>query len=329
MKRLFFIFISLLSVLQINAQQLITGKVTDDKNSPLPGVSVQVVNTLRGMYTNLDGSYSIEAQPADTLIFRMLGMITVKEFVGNRTVINVTMNVETNLINEVVVIGYGKVRKSDLTGSVSSVKTEDLLKITSLNPEQSLQGKVTGVQVSSTSGAPGAGATIRVRGVGTFNNSSPIFVVDGVILDDISFLNTSDIASMEVLKDASATAIYGSRGANGVIIITTKTGTIGQDKASFNFSSEFGVQSPANQIDLLNGKEFAIISNEIIPGSYNNVDLVPNTDWQDLIFHAAPVQNHQFSITGSTKLTQYYVGIGMFLQDGIIDKSSYNRFTLS
>lgn len=238
------------------------------------------------------------------------------------------MNVETNLINEVVVIGYGKVRKSDLTGSVSSVKTEDLLKITSLNPEQSLQGKVTGVQVSSTSGAPGAGATIRVRGVGTFNNSSPIFVVDGVILDDISFLNTSDIASMEVLKDASATAIYGSRGANGVIIITTKTGTIGQDKASFNFSSEFGVQSPANQIDLLNGKEFAIISNEIIPGSYNNVDLVPNTDWQDLIFHAAPVQNHQFSITGSTKLTQYYVGIGMFLQDGIIDKSSYNRFTL-
>jgi len=314
--------------LQINAQQLITGKVTDDKNSPLPGVSVQVVNTLRGMYTNLDGSYSIEAQPADTLIFRMLGMITTKEFVGNRSVINVTMNVETNLINEVVVIGYGKVRKSDLTGSVSSVKTEDLLKITSLNPEQSLQGKVTGVQVSSTSGAPGAGATIRVRGVGTFNNSSPIFVVDGVILDDISFLNTSDIASMEVLKDASATAIYGSRGANGVIIITTKTGTIGQDKASFNFSSEFGVQSPANQIDLLNGKEFAIISNEIIPGSYNNVDLVPNTDWQDLIFHAAPVQNHQFSITGSTKLTQYYVGIGMFLQDGIIDKSSYNRFTL-
>ena len=271
---------------------------------------------------------ALAAQPADSLIFRMLGMITVKEFVGNRTLINVTMNVETNLIEEVVVIGYGKVKKSDLTGSVSSVKTEDLLKITSLNPAQSLQGKATGVQVSSTSGAPGAGATIRVRGVGTFNNSSPIFVVDGVILDDISFLNTSDIASMEVLKDASATAIYGSRGANGVIIITTKTGTIGQEKASFNFSSEFGIQSLAKKIDLLNGREFAVISNEIVPGSYNNVDLVPNTDWQDLIFNTAPVQNHQFSITGATKLTQYYVGIGMFIQDGIIDKSSYNRFTL-
>jgi TonB-linked SusC/RagA family outer membrane protein len=328
MKKLFLLFISLLGVLQINAQQVVTGKVVDDKDSPLPGVSVQVKATLRGTFSGLDGSYTITAQPADTLVFRMMGMTTNKEFVGNRTLINVIMNVDTKLMDEVVVIGYGTVKKSDLTGSVSSVKTEDLLKITSLNPEQSLQGKVTGVQVSSTSGAPGAGATIRVRGVGTFNNSSPIFVVDGVILDDISFLNTSDIASMEVLKDASATAIYGSRGANGVIIITTKTGTIGQEKASFNFNSEFGIQSLAKKIDLLNGREFAIISNEIIPGSYNNVDLVHDTDWQDLVFHTASVQNHQFSITGATKLTQYYVGIGIFVQDGIIDKSNYNRFTL-
>jgi TonB-linked SusC/RagA family outer membrane protein len=328
MKRLLFITVLLLSVLQIYAQQVITGKIVDDLESPLPGVSVQVKSTLRGTFSGPDGSYTIMAQLADTLIFRMMGMTTNKEFVGNRTIINVTMYVDTKLMDEVVVIGYGTVKKSDLTGSVSSVKTEDLLKITSLNPEQSLQGKVTGVQVSSTSGAPGAGATIRVRGVGTFNNSSPIFVVDGVILDDISFLNTADIASMEVLKDASATAIYGSRGANGVIIITTKTGTIGQEKASFNFSSEFGIQSLAKKIDLLNGREFAIISNEIVPGSYNNVDLVPDTDWQDLVFHTASVQNHQFSITGATKLTQYYVGIGMFVQNGIIDKSNYNRFTL-
>ena len=170
-------------------------------------------------------------------------------------------------MDEVVVIGYGTVRKSDLTGSVSSVKTDDLLKVTSLNAEQGLQGKVTGVQVIRPSGAPGAGAAVRVRGVGTFNNSSPIFVVDGVILDDISFLNSADIASMEVLKDASATAIYGSRGANGVIIITTKTGSVGQEKASFNLSSEFGIQHLARKIDLLSGREFAIVSNEIIPGS--------------------------------------------------------------
>ena len=328
MKKLLLLFVALLGVLQINAQLMISGKVMDDKDIPLPGVSVQVQNTLRGTFSGIDGSYTIMAQPADTLIFRMLGMIPKKEFVGNRTIINVNMIIETNLIDEVVVIGYGVVKRSDLTGSVSSVKAEDLLKITSLNPEQGLQGKVTGVQVSSTSGAPGAGATIRVRGVGTFNNSSPIFVVDGVILDDVSFLNTSDIASMEVLKDASATAIYGSRGANGVIIITTKTGTPGQGKASFDFSSEFGIQSLARKIDLLNGREFAVISNEITPGSYNNVDLVPDTDWQDLIFQNAPVQNHQFSITGATEVSQYYVGIGMFIQDGIIDKSSYSRFTL-
>ncbi|MDX9946209.1 MAG: TonB-dependent receptor [Bacteroidales bacterium] len=328
MKKLLLLLVALLSVLQINAQQLISGKVVDDTEMPLPGVSVQVQNTLRGTFSGTDGSYTIMAQPADTLIFRMLGMIPKKEFVGNRTIINVTMFIETNLMEEVVVIGYGVVKRSDLTGSVSSVKAEDLLKITSLNPEQGLQGKVTGVQVSSTSGAPGAGATIRVRGVGTFNNSSPIFVVDGVILDDVSFLNTSDIASMEVLKDASATAIYGSRGANGVIIITTKTGTPGQGKASFDFSSEIGIQSLARKIDLLNGREFAVISNEITPGSYNNVDLVPDTDWQDLIFQNAPVQNHQFSITGATEVSQYYVGVGMFIQDGIIDKSSYSRFTL-
>ena len=321
-----FLFLFYLSPLL--AQVTIRGTVVDDQNIPLPGASVIVKNTFRGTMTDLDGTYAISAVPTDTLVFSMVGMVSQEIVVGSRTVINVTLATQTTLMDEVVVIGYGTVRKSDLTGSVSSVKTEDLVKITSLNPEQGLQGKVTGVQVISTSGAPGAGAAVRVRGVGTFNNSSPIFVVDGVILDDISFLNSSDIASMEVLKDASATAIYGSRGANGVIIITTKTGTMGQEKASFNVNSEFGIQHLAKKIDLLSGREFAIISNEIIAGSYNNVDLVPNTDWQELVFGIAPIQNHQLSVTGATKLTQYYVGIGAFLQDGIIDKSNYTRITL-
>ncbi len=321
-----FLFLFYLGPLQ--AQVAVKGTIVDDQNLPLPGASVLVKNTFRGTMSDLDGTYTLSALPTDTLVFSMVGMVTQEIVVGNRTLINVTLVTETMLMDEVVVIGYGTVRKSDLTGSVSSVKTEDLLKVTSLNPEQGLQGKVTGVQVVSTSGAPGAGAAVRVRGVGTFNNSAPIFVVDGVILDDISFLNSSDIASMEVLKDASATAIYGSRGANGVIMITTKTGTLGQEKASFNINSEFGIQHLAKKIDLLDGKEFAIISNEIIAGSYNNVDLVPNTDWQDLVFGIAPIQNHQISVTGATKLTQYYVGIGAFLQEGIIDKSNYNRITL-
>ena len=322
------LFLSLICLGPLRAQVPIKGTVVDDQNIPLPGASVLVKNTFRGTMTDIDGTYTLSALPTDTLVFSMVGTVSQEIVVGNRTVIDVMLATQTTLMDEVVVIGYGTVRKSDLTGAVSSVKTDDLLKITSLNAEQGLQGKVTGVQVISTSGAPGAGAAVRVRGVGTFNNSSPIFVVDGVILDDISFLNSSDIASMEVLKDASATAIYGSRGANGVIIITTKTGTLGEEKASFNVNSEFGIQHMAKKIDLLNGKEFAIISNEIIAGSYNNVDLVPNTDWQDLVFSLAPIQNHQLSVTGATKLTQYYVGIGAFIQDGIIDKSNYSRLTL-
>ncbi|MEQ8530404.1 MAG: TonB-dependent receptor plug domain-containing protein, partial [Imperialibacter sp.] len=182
--------------------------------------------------------------------------------------------------------------------------------------------------VSSGSGQPGAAPVVRIRGVGTFNDSSPIYVVDGVILSDISFLNSSDIQSMEVLKDASATAIYGSRGANGVVIITTRQGKIGDEKTTFSVNTEYSVQKLSKKIDLLNGKEFATVVNDINPGSYNNVDAVPNTDWQDLIFDVAPIQNHQVSATGATKKTQYYVGLGYFNQQGIIDKSKYERLTL-
>jgi TonB-linked SusC/RagA family outer membrane protein len=233
------------------------------------------------------------------------------------------------MLSELVVIGYGTVRKSDLTGAVGSVKAKELTKVTSLSPEQSLQGKVAGVQVTSTSGAPGATPSVRIRGVGTFNNSSPIYVVDGVILDNISFLNTGDIASMEILKDASATAMYGSRGANGVILITTKSGTIGEEKTNFSYSGEYSIQNLSKKIDLLNGRDFATIANEI-PGdpSYNNVDAVPNTDWQDLVFNPAPINSHQLSAWGSTKKTQYYIGIGYFNQKGIVDKSGYERITL-
>ncbi len=311
-------------------ERTITGQVKDAETSePLPGANVYVKGTTRGTITDLDGNYRITIGPADqVLVFSYVGYVNREIEVGDQTIIDVNLEPQTVGLDEIVVIGYGTVKKSDLTGSVSSVKADDIIKITSVNPEQSLQGKVPGVQVTSTSGAPGASPAVRIRGVGTFNNSSPIFVVDGVILDNISFLNTADISSMEVLKDASATAIYGSRGANGVIIITTKSGEIGQAKPTYNFSSEFGLQRINKKIDLLNGREFAIISNEIKAGSYNNVDAVPNTDWQDLIFNVAPMQNHQFSITGASDQTTYYVGLGIFLQDGIIDKSNYRRFTL-
>lgn len=315
----------------VNAQKrVITGKVTgSDTGETLPTATVTVKGTTRAAIADMNGSYQIEVLPGDAiLVFSYMGYDPFEAVISDKSVINAILTVKRSSIEEVVVIGYGTVRKSDLTGAVSSVKAKDLVKITSVNPEQSLQGKVAGVQVTSTSGAPGAAPVVRIRGVGTFNNSSPIYVVDGVILDNISFLNSGDIASMEVLKDASATAIYGSRGANGVIIVTTKTGSKGSEKPVFSFSTEFGMQNLAHKIDLLNGKEFAIITNEIVPGTYNNVDAVPNTDWQSLVFHPAPMYNTQFSIAGSTAKTDYYLGFGLMQQDGIIDKSGYKRITI-
>ena len=326
MKKLVLFFISQVILLPVFSQQSVKGKITDEMNMPVVGASVQVKNTLRGTFSDTDGGFVIVASPNDTLVISMLGMAAQKIPVGNQTIINVKLLEESKELSEVVVIGYGTVKKSDLTGSVASIKSVDLTKITSLNPEQGLQGKVTGVQVTSTSGAPGAVPSLRIRGVGTFNNSSPIFVVDGVILDDISFLNSDDIASMDILKDASATAIYGSRGANGVILVTTKTGQKGQEKATFSYSGEYSVQVLAKKIDLLSGRDYATVVNEITP-TYNNVDLVPNTDWQSLIFHPASIQSHQFSASGATESTQYYVSLGYFKQEGIVDKSSYERVT--
>ena len=328
MKKLILFFISQLILLPLFSQQSVKGKITDDKNTPVAGASVQVKNTLRGTFSDVDGGYVIVASPGDTLVFSMLGMASQTIPIDGKTVINVKLAEASKELGEVVVIGYGTVKKSDLTGSVASVKTADLTKITSLSPEQSLQGKVTGVQVTSTSGAPGALPELRVRGVGTFNNSSPIFVVDGVIVNDISFLNSEDIASMNILKDASATAIYGSRGANGVIVVTTKSGQKGKGKTSFSYTGEYSIQILAKKIDLLSGKDYATVVNEITP-TYNNVDLVPSTDWQSLIFHPASIQTHQLSASGANESTQYYISVGYFKQEGIIDKSSYERITFN
>ncbi len=323
------VFLVLLSTQAFSQARTITGTVTDAlTQETLPGASILVKGTTTGTVTDIDGKFILEAPAgAITLVVSFVGYESVEIAVTTQAVIDIALNPSKVALEEVVVIGYGTVRKSDLSGSVASIKSEDITKITASNPVQSLQGRVSGVQVSSLNGAPGSSPVVRVRGVGTFNNTSPIYVVDGVILDDISFLNASDIASMEVLKDASATAIYGSRGANGVIMVTTKSGKTEEGKTVFNFTGEAGIQRVAKTIDLLDGREFAIISNEIKPGSYNNVDAVPNTDWQDLIFDIAPVQNYQLSASGASKTMNYYLGVGYFKQDGIIDRSSFQKIT--
>ena len=319
-----------LSGFQLLGQSQITGTVTaSDNKETLPGVNIIVKGSSRGATTDIDGKYVLDLLPGDEILqYSFTGYEMFEIGIAGRSQIDVELQAISELLDEIVVIGYGTVKKSDLTGAVSSIKAEEIAKITSINPQQALQGKVTGVHVTSNSGAPGAGVTVRVRGIGTFNNSSPIYVVDGMILDDISFLNSADIVSMEVLKDASATAIYGSRGANGVILVQTKTAEKGQTRTIINFNAEYGIQHLAKKIDLLDGRQFAIISNEIRPGTYNNIDAVPNTDWQDLIFQTAPMQNYQLSISGATPKAEYYISMGFMNQDGIVPKSSYQRISL-
>lgn len=307
---------------------IVQGKVSSSTGEELPGVNIVIQGTTQGTVSDIDGNFSLTVtDPNAVLLFSFIGYVPKAIPLNGQSTISVILDEDIEQLDEVVVIGYGTVRKSDLTGAVSSVKSEELIKVPSNNPMQALQGKVAGVQVNSISGAPGENVVVRVRGTGTLNNTSPIYVVDGVILNDISFLNASDIQSMEVLKDASATAIYGSRGANGVIMVTTKQGKIGQE-TTFTYSGEYSIQQVAKKIDLLNGREYATIYNEIIPGSFNNIDALPNTDWQDLIFQNAALHNHQVSAMGASERTQYYVGIGYYNQEGIIDKSKYERLTL-
>jgi TonB-linked SusC/RagA family outer membrane protein len=321
----------LASELALGQGKTVSGKVISaEDQQPVPGVNVVIPGTNRGTVTDTEGRYIISLGDKDnTLVFSFIGYATQTIVVGSQTTVDVTLELDSESLDEIVVIGYGTVKKSDLTGAVGSVKSDDLVKVVSSNPLQSLQGKIAGLQVINSSGTPGSAPIVRVRGVGTFNNNNPIYVVDGVILDDISFLNSSDIQSMELLKDASATAIYGNRGSNGVFIVTTKQGKVaGDGKVVVNFSGEYSVQRLLKEIDLLNGRQFGEVVNKFKPGEYNNLDALPNTDWQDLIFRVAPIQNYQMSFAGGSERNQYYFSVGYFKQEGIIEKSSYERLTL-
>ncbi|MFT4970813.1 MAG: TonB-linked SusC/RagA family outer membrane protein [Paraglaciecola sp.] len=306
-----------------------TGIVTDgETKEPLIGVTILVKGTITGTATEYDGSYEIQANSGDTLQFSYTGFQPLSFPLGVSLVNDVNLDTDSEILDEVVVIGYGTIRKSDLTGSVSSVKSEDLIKVPASNAVQALQGKVAGLQILSTSGNPGADPVVRLRGVTTLNNNNPIAVIDGVITDvgAISLLNPNDIASMEVLKDASASAIYGSRGAAGVIIVTTKKGVSGENRISV--SIERSVESVANRIDVMTGREFATYLNVITPGTYNNLDVLPETDWQDLVFQEnATITNANLSISGGSEKATYYFGLGYFGQEGVLPKSGLDRLT--
>lgn len=311
----------------------ITGVVSEDNGAPLYGVNILVKSTGDGTITDFDGKYELKGIGAqDTLIFSYLGFDTQVVPVGNRSMIDITMATASELLDEVIVVGYGVQKKSDVTGAISRVKSEEIQKIPTASVDQALQGKVAGVQVTPSSGEPGARAVVRIRGVGTLNTASPIYVVDGVILDDISFLNMNDVESIDVLKDASATAIYGSRGANGVIIVTTKKGEANTD-TRFQFSSYYGVQEVVRKIDLVNGTEFAILANETaenegISPLYDNPEQYGvGTDWQDVIFQQAPIQSYQLSASGGSERLIFNLSGNYISQQGVIRQSEYERYT--
>ncbi|MDR7130892.1 TonB-linked SusC/RagA family outer membrane protein [Algoriphagus sp. 4150] len=309
----------------------VQGTVLDSSGQPLPGVNVVIKGTSTGTITDLDGKYSLDLPEDAILVFTFVGFNAQEIPIGGRSTIDVTLEEDLSDLEEFVVVGYGIQRKSDLTGAISSVKSEDISRLPVSDVTQSLQGRVSGVQITQNSGAPGAGSTVRIRGVGTLNNSSPLYVVDGMLLDEIDFLNPNDVESMEVLKDASATAIYGSRGANGVIIVTTKQGSFDTD-TKITVDAYTGVQQVASKINLVNAREFAQLANELEQNVgnqplYNVDDYGVGTDWQDYIFRNAPINNVNLGATGGSAKTNFNLSVNYFNQQGVVKESEFERLT--
>ena len=303
---------------------IVKGKVVDEEGNPLENVSVLVKTTNKGVSTAIDGTFSIQVpENGGTLVFSYVGFDNLEMKVSEETVLNIKLKRKDNKGEEIVVIGYGGVRKSDLTGSVSSVKSKDLTAYPAANVVQALQGRAAGVLVQSNNGNPGGSFKIRIRGGTSINASSdPIFVVDGFVGANLP--PPEDIESMEILKDASATAIYGSRGANGVILVTTKKGKSGIPKVEFNTS--YSIQKEINRLPLLNGAQFTDYIKEINPAySAGNA----NTDWQNLIFTRGNIKNTQLSFSGGTDAIHYYVSGALYDQQGIITNSAFKRFNVT
>ncbi|WP_224997140.1 TonB-dependent receptor [Cesiribacter sp. SM1] len=304
----------------------ITGVVTDAQNSEtIPGVNVRVKNTTRGAVTDLDGRYQLQASSNDTLIFSFIGYLSEEIKVGNRTTIDVSLSPNIETLSEIVVVGYGTQEKKDITGSVSTVGSEEFASRPNVQVASLLQGKAAGVQVMSSSGKPGAGLNIRIRGTNSINaGSGPLYVVDGVPTSDTRSLNPADIESISVLKDASSAAIYGAQGANGVVLITTKRGT--EEKPRFEFSAYRGYSTVWNTLKVLNSEQYRDLMTEL--GRNTNWDLyTANTDWQKEVFQPGTSQNYQLSLTGKSNKTAYYLSGGWTQQEGAVRSSEMERYS--
>ena len=331
LKSLFLLVCLVLSGTTVFAQEkTVTGVVTDSFNEPLIGASIVVQGTTNGVITDLDGKYSIKITPGATLQFSYVGMEKQSVKVGNQNVINVQLKDDSQMLAETVVIGYGSAKKRDLTGSITNIKGDEIANKPVANPLSALQGKVAGVQVIN-SGRAGEDPEIRVRGTNSINGYKPLYVVDGLFNDNINFLNPQDIESMEILKDPSSLAIFGVRGANGVIIITTKKAKVGQTRVNINGS--FGFKSVPNQIEMVDAAGFKELYNEQLRNEGNpEFDFTGwngNTNWQDEIFQTGFITNNNVSITGASEKHSFYLGAGYAYEQGNIKNEKYSKITLS
>lgn len=325
----------------------VSGTVTDEGNMPIPGVSIIVQGTNHGTSTDFDGNFTLTlSEGQDVLLFSYVGFKTEEVVVGDQTTINVVLQTDMVGLDEVVVIGYGAVKKSDLTGAVSSVSGDDLLKVASNRPVEAIQGRVAGVTINKSSGQPGAGMKVRIRGVGSTNNSDPLYVVDGVPMgNDIEFLAPEDIESIEILKDASSTAIYGNKGANGVIIVTTKGGNA-STKPEFSFNTYYGIAETPNRVELLNASQHGQL---ILEAAANDGQTLPTnlesrinfaiannaagTNWQSEVFRQSQQQNYNLSVRGgiaSEKVNGgkliYSLSGSIFDEDGIVRNTDFKKY---
>ncbi|MAW83521.1 MAG: SusC/RagA family TonB-linked outer membrane protein [Crocinitomicaceae bacterium] len=331
-----YLFVSFVIIaVSVSSQSfMVTGTVIDETKEGMPGVTVKVDGSDKGTTTDLDGKYALSIDDkSDKLVFSFIGYKKHIVQVNDQVKIDVQLNVSSESLDEVVVIGYGKTTVKELTGATVQVKGESVERLNIPRMDQALQGQVSGVTINTNSGSPGGSSSIRIRGLSTFGDNDPLILVDGVVYDSegLNALNPGDIESINVLKDATA-GIYGVRAANGVIIIETKKGRKGS-KPKFEVGSYVGIQETTNSLDLLNAAEYALIKNEMFirgTGSpiFNNTDLKMGTNWQDSIFQTAPIESFNFGVTGGNENSSFSIGGNYFSQDGIVggNKSSFDRY---
>jgi len=322
-------------------QTVVTGEVTDSSGEPLPGVTVVVKGTTIGITTNFDGIYSLNIpKGAEVLSFSFVGMKTQDIAIIGQNKINVVLEEENVGLDEVVVVGYGTQKKSNVTGAISSVKSEDFANRSTTNAASAIQGKVAGVQIVNNSGSPGASSTVRIRGYSSNGSSDPLYIVDGLKVSDIDYLDPGNIESMEILKDAASAAIYGAEAGNGVVLITTKTGKKGSGEIKFD--SQYSISRLAQKLDVLNADEFITYLQEVSPTNAERLDMfyyndpsayvnnkLANTDWQDEVYSKGVRQQYNVSFQGGNENGSLFLSLGYLDHDGIItgNNDKYNRIT--